>query len=255
MYKNTHKLKLSILALLLLPVVGFAQITLPTIDVSAVEDPTWAGSWDLNATIDVTFDGIDLSNGSVISDGFISVDVTNLGPTDSKIVQFYLMRPTLLGGGSIGEGMGGSTSVYEGLSDPSTWIMDNTLSPAVSGTLGYGAPNDPRYFGMHTDVSTNPLTIPESLPDYPQSGSFMFYFGSLAGQIIDTNAWYNNPNDPLVFVRWQSVGEDGYDGDSGKGIGGGPNFEPAIPEPSEVALMAMLGLGGLLWTRRRFVKK
>ena len=62
---------------------------------------------------------------------------------------------------------------------------------------------------------------------------------------------YLTLGEPIIFVRWQAVDTGGLTDAIGEG-GWGPGFDPSIPEPSEVAALAMLGLGGILFARRRF---
>jgi hypothetical protein len=61
---------------------------------------------------------------------------------------------------------------------------------------------------------------------------------------------------PQVILRWMSVGIDDDDGSTvgwnGPGTGGG---DPVIPEPRLIGALAVLGMGGLLYGRRRLQAK
>ncbi|MEX0325840.1 MAG: PEP-CTERM sorting domain-containing protein [Puniceicoccaceae bacterium] len=87
--------------------------------------------------------------------------------------------------------------------------------------------------------------------DFPGDSTGYFSFSALALD-FDINEWIaqGDATNPLLFVRWQEV----YGTESGKGAGG-PGFQPGVPEPSEVAALAVLGLGGILFVRRRFTRK
>lgn len=244
------KYTLSLVSLLLLPSIGLSQVNTFTVDIIGQPDPTWEGNtWDLNATAEITF-GLDGDK----MNGFITVDLVNEGLTPSKIVEFYMMRPYA----AMGNGFGGYDSAYRDDSDPKTWIMDNSIRLNSDQTTDYDKylGNSGDYFGMHSTEINDPLYYPPTPPDTQGSGTFVFYFAGLRDMqysAFGSEDWYNTASGPIVMLQWQGVGTNG-ENDISIGIGG-PNYIPHTPEPAEVALLAMVGLGGLLWTRRRFTRK
>ena len=185
----------------------------------------------LNAGIEVDF----LFNGDILSGA--NVKVTNYGPAESALTGFWLQRP---GGGQIVTL--GSPTPYSGSTDD--WTADQSLPNSMSGPADLlGDPDFSNYFGASAGER---LDIPGDNVGY---FSFSFIPGA---EPFSVDAWVagGTADDPLLFVRWQEV----YGSESGKGAGG-PGFQPGVPEPSEVAALAVLGLGGILFVRRRFTKK
>lgn len=170
----------------------------------------------------------------------IEVTVANTSTTDSQIAEFFLLNPVL------------------GLAPTSVTPGDWTLQTELSSTLAqYGGlnPNDPNigeYFGASYPPPTGILS----------GASEVFSFGFQAFA-FDSDAWMDSfgyEGLPNVFIRWQSVSIDGGSAtNSGKGFydGGGydPGVDPSVPEPSAIAAMAVLGMGGLLYVRRRLTRK
>jgi hypothetical protein len=195
----------------------------------------------LNAGIEIDFIGVnggqgwDGTGGDFLSN--MTVRVTNYGPATSAITGFWLMKP-----------VSGSTisliqdTPYTGSTD--NWSLDTSLPNTMTGGDGQlGDPDQSNYFGAS---SGERLDIPGD-----SVGWFSF---DISPKIFpfDVASWVSSssPDDPLLFVRWQEV----FESESGKGAGG-PGFDPGVPEPSEVAALAMLGLGGILFARRRFTRK
>jgi hypothetical protein len=172
--------------------------------------------------------------------GQAKVTVTNTGPANSSITGFYLMRPTAIGG--VPTTLNGFAAAPS--SDPSDWALETSLSETLKNFGGNW--DTTKYFGADAGTRLD-------FPDVAGSSVGTFYF-DFDPFLLDVAA-YQNPGMPSVFVRWQAVDLGGnLTDESGKGYGG-PGFEPAIPEPSHVAGLAMLGLAGILYTRRRLTKK
>ena len=177
-------------------------------------------------------------------DGVVEVNVENLGPTTSKLTAFYMAAPLDTDTTPVNDFM----LALAPISDPLTWTVQNA-------SQDFGSPDD-AFFGANTHVNTDPLVYPVPYPQDPTWGSggeFYFYSQTLADATsIDLSPYMDIAN-VTVLVRWQTVGDDGEA--SGKGWGYGRNFEPAIPEPAHVASLAVAGLAGLLFLRRRLTAK
>ena len=227
--------------------------------------------WDLQAEIDVVFGAtsVDSTSGVITSDGLIQVTVTNVQTsTPSKIVAFYLLKPTFENQTTPITGFGTDTAPTTletwsmmnsaGGSDDNESNVGSNVMSNTGGWLSSQAEMD-MYFGMATKVNENALSNPESPPEFPATGTFLFYFSDLKDESFDVAEWYGRSKEmsPLAFVRWQSI--DFPQETSAKGFGWGqPGWDPSVvpvPEPSEIALLAMLGLGGLIFARRRLTKK
>jgi len=196
----------------------------------------------VNASVKVDF--------SLAGAGLVTVNVTNLGPTESRITGFYLRKPFDDGGNVDTSNLSlFNTGAYGGGStlDPVDWWIadDNDFQPLVNYGDFVADPAD--YFGADTKEEGETEGTSLWYPGDPSSGTFVFSFD---GQDLTEFDWYTE-DAPMVYVRWQTVG----DNLSAKGYGGGPGWEPAVPEPSAVAAMAIFGLGGILLMRRRLTRK
>jgi hypothetical protein len=168
----------------------------------------------------------------------IDVKVTNTSSAPSALTAWYLQKPantTYLGGGALADGT------------PADWTADDELGSFLQ---EFGGSHDADlYFGAQSGTRLDSQPVNEF-----GEWSFVFFNDNPGSPVFNENAYFNSGN-PLVFARWQAVViNDQLNDESGKG-GWGPGFDPSVPEPSEVAALAMLGLGGILFARRRFTKK
>lgn len=217
--KNLLKLFAVGLGIVALPSISLGQVF--TFDIDGLADPDVG---DINAS-----GFIDFSNYN--TDGSVHVEVTNNGPTASQITGFYMLRPIYAGT----EPPEYATSDPLFVADPSTWTLESELDSQLK-NFGQWDVNQADYVG------TKNVSPVENRLDVPETGSFTFYFSP--NDPIDLDAWFSSVT-PQVFIRWQAVG--------GTASGKGTDF--VVPEPSHIAAMAMLGLGGLLFVRRRLTKK
>ncbi|MEX0331610.1 MAG: PEP-CTERM sorting domain-containing protein [Puniceicoccaceae bacterium] len=190
---------------------------------------------DLNALVEVDF--LYATPSELLLTG-IDVRVTNYGPAESAITGFWLQSPA---GGTVDTLAPGSP--YIGSTDE--WTLDTALPNSMNGPVDQlGDPDNSLYFGASSG---------ERL-DFPTPDPVGYFSFDINPDLLpfDEVAWaaQGDATNPLLFVRWQEV----FGTESGKGAGG-PGFEPGVPEPSEVAALAVLGLGGILFVRRRFTKK
>lgn len=208
------------LGLAALPALSWGQVFSFTVNGSVENHP----EYDLNANVTINFNNYG-------DDGSVEVSVTNMGPTESNITGFYMLRPTYIADGS---NVQDDEPLF--MADPNTWTLATKL-PTFFSDLTKDFDN---YVGAE---DMKPSDIPLSYPDEPNTGNFTFYFDP--NDPVDLDAWWS-PTAAVAYVRWQSVGLD--DEFSSKG-------EFLVPEPSEIAGMAMLGLLGMLFLRRRLTKK
>lgn len=96
------------------------------------------------------------------------------------------------------------------------------------------------YFGAALDPPGSSQGISQG-----DSATFSFTLESLVGgESVDWSDYFEKQI-PHVVVRWQSVGQNDELSSAGYGY-----FTP-VPEPELIAPLAVAGLGGLLWGRRR----
>jgi hypothetical protein len=207
------------LGLAALPALSWGQVF--SFTVNGLADPDIG---PINA--DIT---IDFSNYG--DDGSVEVAVTNVGPTQSQITGFYMLRPTYIADGS---NVQDAAPLF--MADPNTWTLETALSDNLKNFGGYDIDQDDYVGAMN-------ITPPSNRLDVPETGTFTFYFDP--NDPVDLDGWWSDVT-PVAYVRWQGVGPDG--NASGKGA-----F--LVPEPSEIAGMAMLGLLGMLFLRRCLTKK
>ena len=267
---NIFKRSLPMFVLFAAAPLAFAQISLPPAGALDTDDG-YTGYGDV-FSVNGVINSIDGTQGLVSADfridfigseiNFINtmvVTVVNTSTADSLLAGFYLTKP-----------LGLSPTLDNSNSTPDDWKNDSSLAGDFSNFVNnnfslttkqekddfsnsyFGA-----YFGTRLPDGTYDLSggLDNNITA-DEVGQFSFEFDSP----FSLSNWQASYADkPMLFARWQEINysDDIYDfsGDSGKGYGG-PGFETTvIPEPSEVALMAMLGLGGLLYARRRFMKK
>lgn len=160
----------------------------------------------------------------------------------------------------------GTDDFASGNAYPSDWTTSNTVDNFLKG-FG-GVQNESDYFSANAGTGLENLGADlQAGFNTNISGTGIFTFTFEQNQFdYSSNPWGTDEQNfgmPIAMVRWQSIlmeGVEFYDGGEGSGKGGTgpgfvPGFDPSVPEPSEVALIAMLGLGGLLLGRRRFVRK
>lgn len=218
---------------------------------------------EVSATGSINFNNFDALGGFKIV-----VTISNSSPEASDpsfISAFYLRQPVNQSGTNIApgnsEGLVGPPASPP-VSLPETWSVGtafnnagNVLPAWPGGSLSYSD-----YYGAYagSPLANGVYNGTDNDLIYRLSQPAVFTFSFIPDEddmVFDKDAWLAaGVAEPLMFVRWQAITP--FD-DSAKGYGGtSRGFEPAVvPEPSEVALMAMLGLGGLLWTRKRFMKK
>lgn len=213
------------------------------------------------------------------STGTITVTIRNTGPSTSQITGFFLLRPPSITDANankqnpniLGSLVTPSTINGTALSGTNEWVYQNDMEGQGADGLSnfQGTWDSYQYFGARAGERLDYFSENDdpAHPDAPvvDEGVFTFSFPATVDfSLEELGAWAASRDNPHIFVRWQSIGY--YDPDSGNiedlASGKGflwapddPDFEPSIPEPSEVALLSILGLGGLLWTRKRFMKK
>lgn len=239
-YKNLFILAAS--ALFILPAVGSAQVIVHqrAFSIDGIVNP---GDDDLanqiSANIDIKF--VDNDNNGSIDD--LLVNVENSGPAESAITAFYIYRP-----------VSDATEPFSLDADPEWELQQSVATSHAGDPVDIASEDRGKYFGATSADSSYRLTY----PDPPSSRLFQFSFDSFDMDLSAFNAWLDNADSlPLVVVRWQAIYiDEGLNDESGRGgSGGGRGFDPRIPEPSQVAALAVLGLGGILYTRRRLTKK
>ena len=232
-----------------LPGVGFGQFTADfTFNVFGVADYDNPDIYSEIGAISALIE-IDTEEAAF---GRIDVKVTNTGPLESDIVAFYLRKPVY---GNDTPPLGVSITGYDpalpvsGLDNE--WIAENAM-PANANL------DDFAYHGLIDGVESPSVTLfdyfgaqltnpPDNRISFPDYQIFTFQFEPL-GALSFANYLTNTDSEPMAFVRWQNVGP--YDG-SGKGWAGQGPSDAVVPEPSQIAFLAILGLGGVLWVRRR----
>jgi hypothetical protein len=221
-----------------LPIVGFGQI----IDFYIEGDSDPSG-FEVAATGQVDFSAWDL--------GYLQVRITNTSPVSSDpsfISAFYLRRPVDGQGASVtGESLLGSPDSVPGTWDMTTSFNDghgNITSVWDGDTLDYAD-----YMGATVPVPTDHSD--RLYREDPAPAIFTWQFDSPPDISVDD--WLAI-DAPLLFVRWQGIS---LQDESAKTYGGGDRpFEPGVvPEPSEIAFLSIIGLGGLLFVRRRLTGK
>ena len=138
------------------------------------------------------------------------------------------------------------------------WTVEDKLGANMGGTYYPGndltlSGGDTDYFGAFTGISDGDTL---NNPPPPDTGWFTFDLGVDLGNSGDFfETWAMGADKPLLIARWQSV--DGERSAKGFTIPGGIPPPPGseVPEPSQIAFLAVLGLGGLLYTRRRLTAK
>ncbi len=204
---------------------------------------------EYDAVFAATVNGVDVGATMALDwyESELVVTVTNTTADDvgSFIDQFYLMRPA----GPF------DPSLTDTIPDPE-WDLATSLDNQLKYFFPGGVDTD-NYFGAEWNGgNSDPLgRIYAPDPDGTNPRTFHFGYGdSVVFADLDLDSWMDS-DFPQLFMRWQGIGQGDW---SAKGISG-PGFEPgtdpAVPEPSHIAAMAMLGLTGFLFLRRRFRRK
>jgi len=182
----------------------------------------------------------------------IELQVTNNSLLPGRITGFWILKPV-------------TGDVVDETAIPVTdWTAVNALDNNVRNIIKNEVPvttDLSAYFGA-VESAPGDGGIWTSPPGATNTLAFSFDLVNA----LDPTDWeafnwdaYLNPNNanyvdtPKVIARYQTVAGV----DSSVGWGG---FEetgdiPPIPEPSEIAFMALLGLGGIVWMRKRFLSK
>lgn len=225
-------------------VTSFAQVIPFHID--GLSDPS---GLDVSATGSIDFSGLVFGAGYT---GNLVVTISNTSPESSDpsfISSFYLRRPVSGGTNLTGESLLAS-------SNPNTWGLTNSFNDGngnITSVWDGDALDYADYFGAAMQSPEN-----DKLEREGDFAPATFVFNFAPGTIVDVNEWLGAGEDePLMFVRWQGIGENSGLDESAKGYGGGGKpFEPnVIPEPALIAPLAFAGLVGFLWARRRLVSK
>jgi hypothetical protein len=177
-----------------------------------------------SGTVDFLTDGTDWTS---------TVNILNDGTANFAITGFYVLKP-----------MGVDATLTSGLDG---WSLDDDkFGSVLNEYFQAGKDYTYVYFGADTNGANKGIA---------QGDNAIFNFAmSSTLDAVDWTAYANITDKPHIFVRWQQ--DDQFGGDSAKGYDWfrrTPN--PGIPEPSHIAGMAMLGLGALLFVRRRLTKK
>ena len=196
----------------------------------------FAGAQTFGFSIPGVFGGTNVPgvaiNGSVTFSGSnTSIFVSNDSSVASSVTGIFLLNPIAADALALVDPLD-ATSDWDLVN--SSLNVDNILSLSVT---------DSDYFG----ADLNPAGSPEGIA---QGDNLSFSF-TMGGTLPIVNlASFGNLQTPHILVRFQSVGDDGERSAAGYGW-----FEdsttPPVPEPRLIAPLAVLGLGGLLYARRR----
>lgn len=190
----------------------------------------------------------DASQGLVVSGsidffsntGYIDVNLFNEPGTSSYVSGIYFLKPSTL------------VDVPSLEVAPADWNLATDFDKGVVGgplgKLGTMSAEDAfdNYFGA--------VTGPKN-PSLKSGEQAFFSWEADASFDPETQSWsiYGNSANPHVIVRWQSVGEDGED--SARGYAFIDLTVTPVPEPSQIAGLSILALGGVLLLRRRIVRR
>ena len=201
---------------------------------------------EYDAVFSATVNGVDVGATMALdwyeSELVVTVANTTADDVGSFIDQFYIMRPA----GPF------DPSLTDTIPDPE-WDLADSLDNQLKNFYPGGVDTDD-YFGAEWNGGNSDPLGRIYAPDPDSTNPRTFHFGYGDGVVfadLDMDSWTNSDT-PQLFMRWQGIGQGGW---SAKGFGG-PGFEEVVvPEPSHIAAMAMLGLTGLLFLRRRFRRK
>lgn len=200
--------------------------SLPTYSFSLSEESDQGVGVDASGTV-----ALDAENST------ISVDLFNGDANPSVITKFYILKPEDTDGNrlDLDELVSEPNSEWEGVDELDSSTMNGRYKPEGSKKDFY-----PLYFGAEAG--------PNSGLSEHDSAEFSFAMEG-AGSDWDFESYFAE-SVPHFFIRWQSVGENGNYSAKGYGSFGG-SITP-VPEPAEIGLAGFLGLGGLLYVRRRW---
>ena len=222
---------------------------------------------DIGASGGVNF-GYDLVNDVSTID--LSIKNTSVDTTwsQSYITGFYILKPW--GDQDLTVTLDASDVL------PRTWGLvdgkDGNIGD-LSGVPFIGNKDDYLYFG--SSITENPEINGLEQGGWFNTNEYADFAFSIDGSVLDgfnPIAYYGSQGtQPHLVVRWQAIlyggsgdpndyfVDDSYDpsGSSAKGYTYFtiPGTIIIVPEPSEIAAMALLGIGFLLWARNRFLGK
>ena len=235
-----------ILGVTSLPLVGFGQVFDFTLAGTAIDGGYGIDPSELSAEGSITFD---------LASSTISFSVTNTSTVESYITGIYLLAPTTLPSGDPIQ----LASIVPDVITPANWDYVASGPDNFNNLLNPLPQDKTDYFGAETG---NP---PSGIPSPPSTTfDFAFSFAALGETVMDVDAWLNGiegvtSGTHQILVRWQRLGDEQVDGSAkswASGSGGLKTIdERVVPEPHLIAPLAVLGMGGLLWTRRRLTKK
>lgn len=195
-------------------------------------DDGFVNNFPVTASGTVTLDGAD-----------VTLELTN-GAYPSMITKVWLLKPLTLGlavDASTLDTPGAPWTLSNSLNEPNT---GGNPANILSGTIGL-TEND--YFGAYSTSQAGALA----------ENTTLSYSWTMNGvdELLDWSRLENPNVGPGIVIRWQTIGDDG------EGSAAGYTWlytdfpTTPVPEPRLIAPLAVLGLGGLLYARRRIKAK
>lgn len=174
--------------------------------------------------------GVSITGNVTFSGTTTDIFVQNNSSIPSKVTGIFLLNPLA------------ADAVSLDAPAPSDWDLINSSSN-VHNILSLGVTSTD-YFGADLN--------PAGSSDGVDQGEFTLFTFTMGGDVTGFNpASYGDSETPHLLVRFQSVGQDGEDSAAGYGWFDDDGTITPVPEPALIAPLAVLGLGGLLYARRR----
>jgi hypothetical protein len=189
---------------------------------------------DLNASGSVTFDGTT-----------VTLFIENGNDMNSSISKIFLLKP--MGIDAVGGPGVADWSVSNNLDDPASNGKPGTILKNNDGPFDFDPYDADAYFGAYSTAASSRI-------DEGNSATFTFTMASTTDSVNWAN--YGDATHPTIVIRWQEVGYGNRDGSSAgySWLTEDPRVPP-VPEPRLIAPLAVIGLGGLLYVRRRITRK
>lgn len=197
------------------------------------------------------------------SGSWLTVDVMNSssgdGVAESDLVAFLISKPMDGGQSESPVGFSGFTDGWSAFGVEGSTTNNGDDPTKNLGNLLKDYPNV-HFFGGYANHAGSTDGKGTGLKE-GTSNSFSFDFGNSFGGNDLHDLFYDDNGIHLTVARWQSVGESG--NDSAKALfeidfSDFPSNDPplsSVPEPRLIAPLAVLGLGGWIFARRRYKAK